>query len=126
MRYDERPDDSAVELREEAVIRARFAQHRSRTGRIVTTMQPQEVVARDVIKQNRAPHLSEISPERVCAVHVLQKHRYRSLDQILQLRCLRRTHRGDEIVERRSRATLHPVQKCAIDVAPARCYFSLL
>ncbi len=76
--------------------------------------------------ENRALHCSESSSERVCAVHVVQKYRRSSLNQILQLRRLRRPHRGDQIVERRSRATLHSVQKYAIDVAPARCYFILL
>jgi shikimate kinase len=36
-------------VREEAVIRERFAQYRSLTDRLVTTMQPLEIVARNIV-----------------------------------------------------------------------------
>lgn len=41
--------------REEAVIRERFASYRSLTGRVVTTMQPPERVARDLLDRVGRP-----------------------------------------------------------------------
>lgn len=71
-----------------------------------------------ILKPKTAHPHSQVSPECVCAVHVCKERRSRPLNKVLELCPLRRSHRHDQAMQNRSRATFHSIQVHAIDVAP--------